>query len=238
MDNATYAVLTRQSGLLSEMRIVANNVANASTTGFKAEGMVFSEYISSLDHERGDLSMAAARIKSTNQAQGTLSRTDGTFDLAIEGDGYFLVETAEGPRLTRAGHFTSDGFGTLMTSDGDPVLDVGGAPVFVPNDAGPVGISADGTISAEGRAIGQIGLVVPLDPDELRRQTGTLFDAPAGVEPAPQARVLQGFLEVSNVNPILQMSRMIEVQRAYELGQSFMQLEDDRIRGVIQAMGR
>ena len=238
MDNATYAILTRQSGLLSEMQIVANNVANAQTSGFKTEGLVFSEFVKNLDHSRGDLSMAAARIKSTDTAQGTLSRTGGTFDLAIEGDGYFLVDTPQGPRLTRAGSFAPDAFGTLMTPDGNPVLDAGGAAVFVPPGSGPLGISADGTISADGRAIGQLGLVVPDAPSELRRQSGTLFDAPSGYGPAPRARILQGFLEDSNVNPIEQIARMIEVQRSYELGQSFLQIEDDRIRGVIQAIGQ
>ena len=238
MDNATYAILTRQSGLLSEMQIVANNVANAQTSGFKTEGLVFSEFVKNLDRSHGDLSMAAARIKATDSTQGTLSQTGGTFDLAIEGDGYFLVDTPQGPRLTRAGSFVPDAFGTLLTPDGNPVLDTGGAPVFVPSGVGPLGISADGTISVEGRAVGQLGLVIPDDPAELRRQTGTLFEAPSGYGPAPQARILQGFLDDSNVNPIEQIARMIEIQRSYELGQSFLQIEDDRIRGVIQAIGR
>ncbi|KQI69939.1 flagellar biosynthesis protein FlgF [Loktanella sp. 3ANDIMAR09] len=238
MDNATYAALTRQSGLLSEMQIVAHNIANAATTGFKAEGVAFSEYIADIGRDAPVLSMAAARIQLTDQTQGTLTQTGGTFDLAIEGDGYFTVDTPDGPRLTRAGSFAPDAIGTLMTHDGNPVLDIGGAPVFVPAGAGQIGISADGTISADGQAIGQIGLVVPNDPTELRRQTGTLFDAPAGFGPAPNGRMLQGFVEDSNVNPILQVGRMIAVQRAYELGQNFLQSEDERIRGVIQAIGR
>ena len=238
MDNATYAILTRQSGLLSEMQIVANNVANAQTSGFKTEGLIFSEFISRLDHDRGDLSMAAARVKSTDISQGSLSKTGGSLDLAIEGDGYFLVDTPQGQRLTRAGSFAPDAFGTLVTQEGNPVLDAGGAPVFIPTGSGPVGIAADGTISVEGRAVGQLGLVVPADPSELRRQTGTLFAAPSGIAPTAEAKILQGFLEDSNVNPIEQIARMIEVQRSYELGQSFLELEDTRIRGVIEAMGR
>ena len=238
MDNATYAALTRQSGLMSELQIVANNIANANTTGFKAEGVMFSEFVASLGPDSDSLSMATARVKLTDRTQGTLSQTGGPFDLAIEGDGFFLIDTPDGQRLTRAGSFTPNENGELVTMDGNRVLDAGGAPVFVPAGTGPVGIAADGTISADGTPVGQIGLVVPTDPSELRRQTGTLFDAPSGFGPAPQGRVLQGFLEGSNVNPIAQVSRMIEVQRAYELGQSFLDTEDSRIRGVIQAIGR
>ena len=238
MDNATYATLTRQSGLMNELQVVANNIANANTTGFKAEGVMFSEFVADLGPETDSLSMAAARIKLTDRTQGTLTQTGGAFDLAIEGDGYFLVETPDGQRLTRAGSFTPNQNGELVTMDGNRVLDAGGAPVFVPTGAGAVGIAADGTISAGGTAVGQIGLVIPTDPQEMRRQTGTLFEAAAGFGPAPQARVLQGFVEDSNVNPISQISRMIEVQRAYEMGQSFLETEDNRIRGVIQAIGR
>lgn len=238
MDNATYAALTRQTGLMSELQVVANNIANANTTGFKAEGVMFSEFVASLGPDTDSLSMAAARVKLTDRTQGTLTQTGGAFDLAIEGDGYFLIDTPEGQRLTRAGSFTPNENGELVTMDGNRVLDAGGAPVFVPTGAGPVGIAADGTISAGGTAVGQVGIVAPTNPEEMRRQTGTLFEATSGFGPALQGRVLQGFVEDSNVNPIAQVSRMIEVQRAYELGQSFLDTEDDRIRGVIQAVGR
>ena len=238
MDNATYAALTRQSGLMNELQIVANNIANANTTGFKAEGMMFSEFVADLGPQTESLSMAAPRIKLTDRTQGTLTQTGGTYDLAIEGDGYFLVDTPQGQRLTRAGGFTPNENGELVTMDGNRVLDAGGAPVFVPTGAGPVGIAADGTISAGGTPVGQIGIVTPTDPAAMRRQTGTLFEAASGFAPVARPRVLQGFVEDSNVNPIAQVSRMIEVQRAYELGQSFLDTEDSRIRGVIQAIGR
>jgi len=148
------------------------------------------------------------------------------------------VETPEGTRLTRAGHFGPNQNGDLVTADGYPVLDAGGAPVFVPTGAGPVTIGADGTISAAGQLVGQIGVVVPTDGTTLRREGGTMFAAPDGFNPAENARVLQGFLEASNVNPTLEIARMIEVQRAYELGQSFLDKEDERIRAVMQTIGR
>ncbi|MEO9822849.1 MAG: flagellar hook-basal body complex protein [Yoonia sp.] len=238
MDNATYAALTRQSGLANELRVVANNIANASTTGFRAEGVVFSEYVNVLSNDHDSLSMASARVRETNDAQGVLKQTNATFDLAIEGEGFFLVQTPAGERLTRAGHFTPNANGDLVDADGFPVLDAGGAPVFVPTGAGPVGIGADGVISAGGQLVGQIGVVVPTNPLGLIREGGTRFEAPDGFDPAQEAQVVQGFLEGSNVNPTQEIARMIEVQRAYELGQSFLDKEDERIRAVMQALGR
>lgn len=238
MENATYATLTRQSGLMQEMRVVANNIANASTTGFRAEGVMFAEHILALGPDSDSLSLATATVRETAQIQGALAQTGGTFDLAIEGDGFFLIQTPNGERLTRAGNFTPNGEGDLVTADGYPVLDAGGAPVFVPQGIGSLGIAPDGTISADGQPIGQIGLVKPIDSNTMIRQGGTMFEARGGYEPVQDGRMLQGFLEGSNVNPILQISRMIEVQRAYELGQSFLDKEDERIRAVIKAVSR
>jgi len=238
MDNATYTTITRQSGLLQEMQVLANNIANASTTGFRAEGIIFAEHIKKLQGDAPSLSMATAAVQDTVFVQGGLTQTGGTFDVAIEGDGYFLVEAPQGQRLTRAGSFGPNENGDLVTPDGYSVLDAGGAPVFVPQGVGSVGIGPDGTISADGQPIGQIGLVNPIDPTTLRREGSLLFDAVGGFEPAVDARMAQGFLEDSNVNPILEISRMIEVQRAYELGQSFLEKEDARIRGVIESIRR
>lgn len=238
MDNATYATLTRQSGLMREMQSLANNIANASTTGFRAEGVMFAEHVKSLGPNAQSLSMATATVRDTLMSQGGLTQTGGAFDLAIEGDGFFLIETPNGERLTRAGAFGPNENGDLVTADGHPVLDAGGAPVFVPQGVGQVGIGPDGTISAGGQPIGQIGLVTPTDPAQMIRESGVMFDARGGFEPVADGRMLQGFLEESNVNPIIEISRMIEVQRAYELGQSFMDKENERIRGVIEAIRR
>ncbi|MEP1697283.1 MAG: flagellar hook-basal body complex protein, partial [Paracoccaceae bacterium] len=191
-----------------------------------------------LSNDHDSLSMASARVRETNDAQGVLKQTNATFDLAIEGEGFFLVQTPAGERLTRAGHFTPNANGDLVDADGFPVLDAGGAPVFVPTGAGPVGIGADGVISAGGQLVGQIGVVVPTNPLGLIREGGTRFEAPDGFDPAQEAQVVQGFLEGSNVNPTQEIARMIEVQRAYELGQSFLDKEDERIRAVMQALGR
>lgn len=235
MDNAGYTTLTRQSGLMREMQVVANNIANANTTGYRQEGVIFSEYVQAVE-EGPSLSMANGNVRNTSYAQGVLTQTGGQFDFAIEGDAFFLIETPQGERLSRAGSFTPNAEGDLVTNDGYRVLDAGGAPVFIPPDASDLSVASDGTISAGGTPLGQLGLVIPVDPTEMTRQSGILFDAPSGVEPAENGRVVQGFLEGSNVNSVLQIARMIEVQRAYEMGQSFAEAEDERIRTAIKAL--
>ncbi|MEZ5715410.1 MAG: flagellar hook-basal body complex protein [Paracoccaceae bacterium] len=233
MDNAGYTTLSRQSGLMREMQIVANNIANAATTGFRQEGLVFSEQVAAL-REGPSLSMAGATVRATSMVQGTLTLTGGPLDLAIEGDGFFLIETPQGERLTRNGSFTANGEGDLVTNDGFRVLDAGGAPIFIPPDATDLAVAADGTVSSQGRPLTQIGLYQPTDPLDLIREDGVMFRSDAGVEPAETGRIMQGFLESSNVDPVGQLTRMIEVQRAYELGQSFLDAENDRLQNAVK----
>ena len=237
MDNAIYTTLTRQSGLMREMQVVANNIANAATTGFRQEGLIFSEHVKRIEGG-ASLSMATANVRNTLMLQGGLTQTGGPLDLAIEGEGFFLIETPQGERLTRAGHFSASADSELVTTDGFRVLDTGGAPVFLPPDASDLSVAADGTLSAGGIPLAQIGLVQPVDSLGMIRETGVMFRADAGVEPAEAGRILQGFLESSNVDPISQIARMIEVQRAYEMGQSFLEREDERIRAAIKTFIR
>ena len=237
MSNSTYTTLSRQSGLMREMRVVANNIANAATTGFRQEGMVFSEHVAAIEGGPS-ISMAGATVRNTSMLQGTLTQTGGPLDLAIEGEGFFLIETPQGERLSRAGNFSSNGEGDLVTNDGFRVLDAGGAPVFIPPDAGDLAVSADGTVSTGGQPLTQIGLYLPVDPNDLMREDGVMFRADGGFEPAVDARIVQGFLENSNVDPIGQIARMIEVQRAYEMGQSFLDAENERLREAVKTFVR
>ncbi len=237
MDNAIYAALTRQSGLMREMQVVANNLANISTTGFRREGVVFSEYVKALDGAPS-LSMARASARAIDLSQGEPTRTGGTFDFAIQGEGFFLIETPQGERLSRAGHFTPGPEGELTNPDGYRLLDQGGAPVVVPPGAADVALARDGTLSADGVPVARIGLWLPADPTSLRHEAGTLFTADAPEPMEEGGTILQGHLEGANTDPIAEVARMIEVQRAYELGQQLLDREDQRIRNVIQALGR
>ncbi len=237
MEASGYTTLTRQSGLMNELRVVANNIANAATTGYRQEGLIFSEYVKRIG-DGASLSMAQGNIRNLSGIQGPLGQTGGRLDMAIEGDGYFLIETPAGERLTRAGNFTLSAVGDLVTPDGFRVLDAGGAPVFVPPDITDPGISPDGTLSDGDRPLAQIGIVRPIEGADLLREDGVMFRAEGGVAPAPEARILQGFLEASNVDPIGQIARMIEVQRAYEMGQSFLDAENERMMNALDTFTR
>ncbi len=236
MDASGYVTLSRQSGLLSQMDAIANNIANASTTGFKREGTLFSEYVA----RAGDgpsLSIGFGNTRVVDLQQAGISATGGSLDFAIEGEGFFMVQTPQGNMLTRAGSFMPGADGTLQTADGFPVLDGSGTSIFIPPDAKTIGVAEDGTISADGTPLSKLGLWGPSDPLTLTHQQGTLFSA-ASYQPAEGGKIIQGHLEDSNVDPVSEVAKMISVQRAYELGQSFLDREDDRARTVIQTLGR
>ncbi len=237
MDAITYSALGRQSGLMREMQVVANNIANISTTGFRREGVVFAEHIDRLE-DAPSLSMARAVGRQIDLSQAGLTETGSPWDFAIQGEGFFLIDTPGGQRLTRAGSFTPNAEGELVTPDGYRLLDEAGAPVFIPPDAKAVGLARDGTLSSDGAPLGRIGMWQATDPKTLLHQAGTMYSTSGGVEPSEGAAVFQGFLEDSNVNPVAEVARMIEVQRAYEMGQKLLDRDDERVRSVIQTLGR
>ncbi|MGB3454936.1 MAG: flagellar hook-basal body complex protein [Litorimonas sp.] len=240
MDNAIYTMITRQSGLMREFSSVANNVANMGTTGYKAERGVFAEYVANIDAgEAGSsaptsLSMGRLAAHATDLSDGGLRATGGPLDMAISGEGFFQVRTDAGERLTRAGHFMLNADRLLVDGQGHAVLDGGGSEITIPQEAGDVQVARDGTISADGIEYGRVG-VFGADPQSLRREGGNLWSAP-DAQPVEFPTVMSGFLEQSNVNPVLEMARMIEVQRHYDAGQSLMDLEDDRIRSVARTL--
>lgn len=236
MDASGYVTLSRQSGLLSQMDAIANNIANASTTGFKREGTIFSEFVAPTG-EGPSLSIGYGNTRMVDLQQAPISTTGGSLDFAIEGDGFFMVNTPQGQMLTRAGSFTPGADGTLQTADGYPVLDASGSNIFIPPDAKNIGLAQDGSLSADGAPLAKLGLYAPTDPLTLTHQQGTMFSA-SGYQPAEGGKILQGHLEDSNVDPVSEVAKMISVQRAYELGQSFLDREDDRTRTVIQTLGR
>ena len=238
MDSAAFVTLNRQSGLLKELDTVANNIANMATNGYRREGVVFSEFVVSTGADSTSLSMAHANARMSDMAQGALVQTDGAFDFAIEGPGFFLLATPSGDRLTRSGAFTPSAEGTLVAPDGATLLDAGGAPVFVPSDAARISLGADGTLSADGNPLAQIGLWEPTDPLAMTRAEGTRFDPGGAPVPVDNPRILQGFVERSNVDPVSEITRMIEVQRAYELGRTFLDREDERVRSAIKTIGQ
>ena len=234
MSNAVYTSLTRLQGLEMEMRSVANNLANSSTTGYKSDRPYFAEFLVSTESDFGSLSMGGVNGQIFNLDQGALKLTGGSLDVAIQGDGYFAVDTAQGPRLTRAGSFTVSPDGVLMDPQGSAVLAAGGNPINLPENATNIAISADGALTVDGQIINRLGVFEA--NGELQRETSTYFIAPEGYQAIETGMVVQGALEQSNVSPVLEISRMIEVQRAYEAGQSLIEIDGNRLEQTISTL--
>jgi flagellar basal-body rod protein FlgF len=237
MNNTVYVALSKQAGLAKELNSVANNIANVSTAGYRREGMLFSEYVRALEPQDRSISQANIGGHYFDATPGALTQTGGQFDVAIEGEGYFQVETPFGERLTRHGGFMVDAEGQLITSDGHRVLGDGGSPIAIPAEATSITIAQDGSIAADGAPIGRIGLVTA-DPTTLAREGANLLRADGETTQIENPKLRQGFIEESNVNAVLEVSRLIEVQRAYEMGQQLLKDEDERISKTVDAMRR
>ncbi|WP_273185659.1 flagellar hook-basal body complex protein [Hyphomonas adhaerens] len=242
MSNAIYAMLGRQQGLMQEMQVVANNLANSSTTGYKSDRALFGEFLVATGSQSSSLSMGGLAGHSFAMSQGALKITGGEMDFAIQGDGFFLVNSEQGQRLTRAGHFQLSTDGQLVDMNGSAVLSAAGAPISIPQNASEIRVAADGTVtvsSGDGlppQEVGQIGVVTVDEEATLVRDSNSYFSAPDGHRPAENNEVVQGALEQSNVSPVLEVARMIEVQRAYEAGQALFEREDQRVSQIISAI--
>lgn len=235
METTAYIALSSQMALRRHMEVIANNVANMTASGFKAEALMFEPVWSNAG--RGQ---QLAFVQDVGVARdlrvGSMTSTGNLLDLAIDGPGYFAIETAQGTRYGRGGQFRLSEFGELVTSAGDPVLDDGGAPLTLPLDAGPIAVAADGTVSAAQGVVGRIGVVDFAHEQRLRKVGGGLYQADAPPVPAEQARVVQGMLESSNVQPIIEMTEMMATVRAYQGAQRLLETHHELQRRVIERM--
>lgn len=235
MDNALYYLaLNRQRGLAAEMTATANNVANMATVGYRREGLVFSEFV----RAGGGVSISMADLNGRYAAErpGKIARTGGRFDIAIDGPGFLVLETAQGPILTRAGALQRSRDGLLTAADGAPILGLGEAPIAIPDGTRTLAIGKDGTVSADGEPLGQI-LVVDAPAEALRRRPLGRFATEVPLDPVPNPSLVHGALEASNVDPVEEIARMIAVSRAYEQAQALIEDEDERMRDTIETLG-
>ena len=233
MSISVFATLGRQDGLAKEIEVVANNLANSGTVGYKADRAIFVEYLIPGGPDTPSVSMGTLAAHSFELTQAALKFTGGQFDMALQGEGYFQIQTDQGVRLSRAGNFQLSPEGVMIDPFGNPVLGFGG-PITIPEEATSIEVAGDGTISADGQLVDQIALVMP--NGQLERDTNTMFTAPGGTDQAENVTIIQGALEQSNVSPVLEIARMIEVQRAYEAGQAMLEREDQRLNQTIEAL--
>lgn len=223
MDSGYYAACTGLVSRTQALDTIANNLANTSTIGFRAQHNVFSSVMASASGQSGTaLNQAINNFGvlggiTLDQTQGPLQKTGNELDLGIEGPGYFAVQTANGPMYTRNGAFQVSSKGQLVTSSGDAVMGDKGPITMLP---GPVSISADGTISSDGAVTGKIKVVEFPAGTELTSMGGTYYTAPAGTATtAANSNVRQGVLESSNVNAVTSMVELVTAQRSAEMMQ-------------------
>ena len=220
------------SGAVAQQRnldVTANNVANANTTGFRADRVAFREALAQAQGDSPALEsirfVEVSSITSSEEA-GALQQTGGTFDLALEGDGMFTLRTEDGDRYTRAGQFVPDAEGMLRAVDGSAVMawedEPGGElrEVQVPPGASAITIGADGTIDADGASIGRLA-IRSFAADALTKEGDTRYTAEGNGE-LSEATVHQGFLEKSNMNAVAGMNELITVSRSFEAFQKII----------------
>jgi flagellar basal-body rod protein FlgF len=242
MDNAIYVGLSRQMMLRRELDVIANNIANADTSGFKVEDTLTKTEAKAAPRTRQSdaINFVIDDGVARDFGQGDLSQTSSPLDLAIEGQGFFTVNTPAGPRYTRDGRFTLDTTGRLTTQAGAPVAGAGGGEIVVDPLLGPVAIAKDGTVSQGINIIGKVEVSRFDDLSSLRKDGDNLFRNVSNqtAQPAPDARVHQGMLEGSNVKTIEQVTRLIEVNRAYDSISKMMADTSDLSRRSIERIGK
>lgn len=244
MDNAVFVGLSRQMLLRREMDIISNNIANMDTTGFKVEALRQkvdpAEPAVTLGGPR-PVKFVAADGVDRDFGQGVLTKTGGAFDMAIDGKGFFEVQAVNGARsFTRDGRFTLDPTGKLVTQGGQAVLDDGGSEIIIDPQKGPVAIGPDGSMSQGAERVGKIGMYNFANAAVLEKIGDNQFRNTSNLQPQinPDAKLRQGFLEGSNVRPVLEITRMVEVSRAYEQASRMIDSATELSRRSVERLGR
>ena len=241
IENAQLISLSRQMALQRQMDVVANNMANLNTTGFKSEQILFEEYVMPVardqDFPRLDQPLSYVQDWATihDLSGGAMVQTGSELDVGLNGDGFFAVQTPGGDRWTRAGSFQLSANGTLVDASGNPMLGEGGPIQFGPDETG-IQIAADGSVSSSAGQKGKLRLVEFANVQQLTREGSNLW---AGGTPvaATNTRAMQGFIEKSNVSGVSEMAEMIRVTRAYESAASLATKQDELRRSAIQRLG-
>jgi flagellar basal-body rod protein FlgF len=244
MDSPGYIILSRLALQNRATQVLAHNLANADTPGFRALRPVFGEFIQRQDQggvPPGGRPVAFVQDRATWREMdlGSMQVTGNPLDAAITGDGFFAVETPRGERYTRAGRFSLGEGGRIVDMEGNPVLNTDGAPIAAsPNDT-RLEIMGDGTVRSENGVLGRLRVVRFDNPQTLRAEGDRLFEA-AGAEAQPVERpgIRQGVLEGSNVRPIIEMTRLTAELREFQFAAQFAEKEGERLSTAVERILR
>lgn len=237
MDITSNVAISRLVAQQRAIDVIAVNIANANTPGFKAERTQFSDWLSR-QSTQSERTVAYTQDRATwrEQQTGTLTHTGNPLDLALTSDGYFTVRTPRGPRLTRDGRFGLLPSGTVADSAGNALLDSRGQPVQLSSTDTIITVAGDGTVSSENGQLAKIGVVRPIDPMRLQAEGNTLFASGSATTPVASPGVVQGAMEDSNVQPVLEVTRMLDGERQFQFMIQFIQAESDRKQSVIDRL--
>jgi len=234
MDNSFAVGLSAQQVLQQRMDVTANNLANMTTAGFKAERLMereLSQAPAQTSDQPTNVSFVDAWKLQRDMSTGPMERTGNSLDAAIDGEGFFSVQTPDGVAYTRDGRFQLDGGGKLVNHDGFAVMGQSG-PITVDPNGGDVTIGRDGTVFQNSQALGQISVTAFDQPDQMVKMGSSLWQAPGQTGHTPTAvHVSGGFVEGSNVNPVAELTQMIEISRSYE-SVAQMLSNADQLRGT------
>ena len=235
MENTLYIALSRQMVMQRHMEVIANNIANMSTPGFKGEQMLFVEYLGTMDSGE-TVSYVQDLAVVRDLGEGAFTRTGNSLDVAIHGSGWLVVDTPDGQRYTRNGHLSLDQNGRIVTSEGHAVLDRNGQPIALGTGDSRVVISGDGTVATDEGPKGRLNIVAFEDEQLLRKESGSLYTTDAPPQPALEAQVVQGMIEGANVEPIIEVTNMIWALRSYQAAQQLIEGDDGLLRRAIDTL--
>lgn len=240
MDNTSYVALSKEAAIWRQMAVVANNMANANTPGFKAEQLMFTSYLAKTKSDATPFGRKLSFVQDYgvihDTREGPLNETGDPLDVAIHGPGYYTVDTPSGQRYTRAGHFDLDSNGMVVTSAGYPVLQQNGNPIVVAPGESGITIAGDGTISTQNGVIGQLQVVSFANDQQLQPMGDGTYQTTQTPTPVAHANLVQGMLEESNVQPVVEMTSMLNTLRNYEGVMNMIQNEHDRQMKAIDTL--
>jgi flagellar basal-body rod protein FlgF len=242
MDNPAYIAASRMMAQQRALDVRATNIANVGTPGFKTENVAFADYLVGQRNAATPpggkmLQMVQDRSTWRDFSQGELTKTDNPLDVALRGDGFFVVDAPQGERYTRAGRFSLSASGQIVDMSGNTVQSAGGGPINIPPATQSITIAGDGTVSTETGPIGKLHVVQFDDQQQLKAEGNSLFTTTQTANDVDQPSVQQGSLEGSNIQAVVELTRLMSEMREFDFASQFADGEAQREQTAIDRIG-